>query len=99
MPVTYVPARGLVPGKGETKVAVVNAYSVVPNEIKPGDEMLFVVKAVVSWKDEDGCPRYRIYKCPWEGAEQDIPQGSHVSDHKAACKMFFPSLAAVGKPG
>lgn len=59
-------------------MAIVNAYTVRPDEIKVGDEMLFVVKAMVGYIDDQGRPRYRLYRCPWDG--DDIPQGSRIDE-------------------
>jgi len=78
---------------------LINAYTVAPEDIKPGDEMLFVVKAMVGHCDPDGTPRYRLYRCRWEGTEYDIPQGNRITnDAEKVCKALFPTLAAVGKP-
>lgn len=78
---------------------LVNAYTVTPDTIKPGDVMCFVVKAMVNWQDDEGKMRYRVYRCPWEGDLEDVPAGSQVFDMEATCREFFPSLAAVGRPG
>ena len=80
-------------------MTLVNACSIRPDQLKPGDEMCFVIKAMVNWIDDDGKLRYRIYRCHWDGTENDIPQGAQVLDHEAMCKEFFPSLALVGIPG
>jgi hypothetical protein len=71
---------------------VVNAYTINPRDIKPGDVMLFVIKAMVG---HDGT--YRLYRCRFEG--YDMPQGDRLyGDEAAVCKAVFPSLAAVAKP-
>jgi len=76
---------------------LVNAYTVHSQDIKPGDEMCFVVKAIVTSR-RDGKLRYRLYRCQWEGAEDDIPQGSRMNYEETVCIELFPSLAKVGKP-
>lgn len=75
---------------------VVNAYTISPRDIKQGDVMLFVVKAMVT---REGW--YRIYRCEYTGsiAPDDIPQGSRVySNEKEVCEALFPSLAMVAEP-
>jgi len=73
---------------------LVNAYTVHPEDIKSGDEMLFVVKALVT---RPGV--YRLYRCPWEGTEEDVPQGARVGLYEdLVCEALFPSLAAVADP-
>lgn len=79
-------------------MTVVNALTVKPHEVKPGDEMLFVVKAMVSRADDNGKLRYRIYRCKWNGDENDIPQGSRVLDDKAVAESIFPTLTTIGVP-
>ena len=80
-------------------MTLINAYTVQPDDIKPGDEMLFVVKAMVGPKDSDGKLSYRLYRCDWKGTEDDIPQGARIYDNNAAiCQELFRSLAMVGKP-
>ena len=79
---------------------LVNAYTVHPDEIEPGDEMCFVVKAMVTYRDSDGAPHYRLYRCPWDGTIDDMPQGSRLGDGEAVvCQELFPSLAKVGESG
>jgi len=34
---------------------LINAYSVHPDEIQPGDEMCFIVKAMATYRDACGC--------------------------------------------
>jgi len=81
-------------------MSIVNAYRVAPDEIKPGDEMLFVVKALVLHIGSAGKVRYRIYRCPWgDSAAEGVPQGSPVLHQAEVCQAFFPSLAQVGEPG
>lgn len=77
---------------------LINAYAVCPDLIKPGDIMCFIVKAMVTHRDSDNQLRYRIYRCPWDGALDDVPQGSSVADMENVCEVIFPSLAMVGKP-
>jgi hypothetical protein len=69
---------------------IVNAYTVISSELRPGDTMLFVLKAIVM---RDG--RYRIYRCPYE-AHGDIPQGSRVYDETAVAEAIFPVLGWAG---
>lgn len=78
-------------------MSLVNAYAVSPADIKPGDEMVFVVKAMVVGRDEDGKLKYRLYRCLWEGGKDEIPQGSRIRDgaDERICRTLFPSLAAV----
>ena len=79
---------------------VVNAYTIAPNKIEPGDVMMWVVKAEVQYRDSSGKLRYRIYRCPYEHEEGDpIPQGYHVANMEEVCEAFFSSLHYVGEPG
>lgn len=73
---------------------VVNAYSILPDEIQAGDVLLFTVKAMVV---RPGF--YRIYRCSCNSGE-DIPQGSRLppEQERAVCKVLFPSLALVADP-
>lgn len=77
---------------------IVNPREIRPDEIQPGDQMLVIVKAMVSPEDDDGLLRYRIYKCPYPWEREGIPQGSHVPEMEKVCELLFPSLALVGKP-
>lgn len=72
---------------------IVNAFTISPHDIQPGDVMLFTVKAMVRRRDSAGRLRYRLYRCPFEG---EIPQGDQVLDMAEVCHQLFPSLAAVG---
>lgn len=74
---------------------VVNAYTVSPSDIKQGDVMLFVVKAMVT---REGW--YRLYRCEYTGSTDldDIPQGSRILNEKEVCEALFPSLAQVAEP-
>ena len=76
---------------------VVNAYTVVSDDIKVGDVMLFTVKAIVLRRDADDKLRYRIYRSAWEG--DAVPQGSQVSNMREVAEALFSSLAMVGEPG
>ena len=80
-------------------MALVNAHTVLPNEIKPGDEMLFVVKAMVGYIDNQGQPRYRLYRCRWDGDENNIPQGDRIDETMRVDRALFPTLANAGRPG
>ena len=71
---------------------LVNAYTVSPDDIEPGDIMMFVVKAVLSDRDHNDTLRYRIYRCSWDGDIENIPQGSHVPNMEDAARNFFPVL-------
>lgn len=70
---------------------VVDAYSINPGDIREGDVMLFVVKAMVV-----GPRRYRLYRCLFEG--EGVPQGDRLLRERAVCKELFPSLAQVAVP-
>ena len=73
-----------------------NAYTVTGNDIEQGDEFLFVVKAMVGYVDDKGRPHYRMYRCPWEGDEGDIPQGAQIDMSERVDQALFPTLAAIG---
>ena len=77
-------------------MAIKDAYAITGDDIRQGDEMLFVVKAVVGWIDGKGRPRYRLYRCRWEGDERDIPQGAQIDMGQRVDKALFPTLAAAG---
>lgn len=67
---------------------LVNAYTLRPTDVKPGQEMLFVIKAIVGY---DG--KYRIYRCTWDGTESDIPQGSRLYlNEEEVAQAIFPVL-------
>jgi len=70
---------------------IVNAYTVPPSDIEPGDVMMFVVKAMVVRPG-----RYRIYRCEYKSDE--IPQGSRILNEAEVCAALFPSLAMVAEP-
>lgn len=77
-------------------MAIINAYTIQPQDIQEGDVMLFVIKAMVMRRGADGKLLYRLYRCPYEG--DDVPQGAQIGDMKGVCAQLFPSLAAVGRP-
>lgn len=66
-------------------MTLLNAYSINPGQIEPGDEMCFVVKLMVGRRSAKGQPIYRIYRCPFEGDE--APQGERV-DRKLEPKVM-----------
>ena len=70
---------------------VVDAYEISPSDIRPGDVMMFVVKAMVG---HDGT--YRIYRCRYNGS--DVPQGSRILHEKEVAQDIFPSLAQAATP-
>lgn len=77
---------------------VINAYTVRPTEIQPGDVMLFVIKAMVV---RPGV--YRIYRCSYDEAMSmagsgELPQGSRISNERIVCEALFPTLAAIAEP-
>ena len=73
---------------------LVNAYTVAPNDIEEGDVMLFVVKAMVTRRDNNRKLYYRLYRCAYDG---DIPQETRLfQGAKMVCEALFPSLALVG---
>lgn len=76
-------------------MTVKNAYTVTPDEIKEGDVYLFVVKLMVGHHRIKGKPVYRMYRCPWEGSENDLPQGSQVDMTGRVDKALFPTIAAA----
>jgi len=79
---------------------LVNAYSIAPDDIQPGDEMVFVIKAMVMHRAPDGKLLYRLYRCAWDGDIEDMPQGDRLLDDSGdVCQEVFPSLAMVGRPG
>jgi len=77
---------------------LVNAHNIAPYDIQVGDEMCFVIKAMVIGSTDEKLI-YRLYRCPWDGDIDDVPQGSRLFDDGKVCQEVFPSLAAVGKPG
>ena len=75
---------------------LVNAHTVHPGEIEPGDVMLFVVKAMVT---RPGV--YRLYRCPYPPVllyNDEIPQGTRIHNEREVCEALFPTLAQVAKP-
>ncbi|RKY69344.1 MAG: hypothetical protein DRQ02_01405 [Candidatus Latescibacterota bacterium] len=62
--------------------------------------MLFTIKAMVMHQDDDDKLVYRLYRCPWDGdADNLVPQGHQIANMEDVCKVLFPSLALVGRPG
>jgi len=75
---------------------VVNAYTVSPMDIQPGDVMMYVVKAMVVRRTESGKLVYRLYRCLYDGP---VVQGSRVGGNEMImCSELFPSLDAVAIP-
>ena len=72
---------------------IVNAYTISPNDIQPGDVMMCVVKAMVVGKDVRGRLIYRLYRCPYDGP---VVQGSRTRNEMIMCGELFPSLFAAG---
>lgn len=75
---------------------LVNAYTVCPDEIEPGDVMLFVIKAMVV---RPGV--YRLYRCHYPYVienDEDVPQGNRIFNEQEVCEALFPTLAQVAKP-
>jgi len=77
---------------------LINAYTVSPNDIEPGDEMCFVVKAIVTRRGADGKLYYRLYRCPWAGTLDNVPQGSRMGQEDVVCQEVFHSLWCIGAP-
>jgi len=65
---------------------LINAYNAIPNDLQPGDEMLFVVKCMIF------STGYRVYRCYWDGDEFDIPQGERLlpEAEREVIKAIFP---------
>ena len=78
-----------------TRARVVDAYTIQPGDIKSGDIMLFVVKAMVV---RDGV--YQLYRCPcpFKAGVVQMPQGSRINNEQEVCEALFPSLAMVAEP-
>jgi len=71
---------------------VVNAYSIRPDEIQPGDTMMLLLKAVVTRRG-----RYRIYRCKASEYLEyfnsgEIPQGARLGGEEAVAEQVFPAL-------
>jgi hypothetical protein len=67
---------------------IIDAYNATPADLKPGDTMLFTVKAMVTHTGG-----YKIYRCPWEPFNID-PQGSALTAEQAegVAAALFPVL-------
>ena len=74
---------------------IVNGYTIRQDELQEDDVMMYVVKAHVQWIDGEGRPRYRIYRCPYDG---EVPQGMQMGDPKSLAQQLFPTLANHGEP-
>jgi len=60
--------------------------------------MMYVIKAIVTYIDEDGTPHYRLYRCPYDRFNPS-PQGSRIfDDQEAICRQVFPTLFQAGHP-
>ena len=70
-------------------MTVKNAYTISPQNIEPGDEFLFVVKAMVR---HDGT--FKVYRCLWHPFDEGVPQGNPIYNN--TIESLFPSLIASG---
>lgn len=71
---------------------IVDFYNVAPDEIKPGDVMMCVVKAMVVRQTSDGKPIVRFYRCPFNG---EIPDGDPIPPGPLD-RSVFPVLKWAG---
>ena len=83
---------------------VKNAYTENPADVEPGDQFLFVIKAIVT---SEGT--YRIYRCPWQSGvkllyesidpqeilDEDVPQGDKIYGDSIE-RDIFPILGRAG---
>ena len=82
-------------------MTIKNAYTVIPGEIEPGDEFIFIIKAMVQ---HDGT--FKVYRClwtpkdhnPYDGeidyslvSEYEKPQGQQVYNDSIS-ESIFPAL-------
>lgn len=67
---------------------LVNPYTIRYDEIKEGDVMVYIVKAMVV---RPGI--YRLYKCHYDGST--IPQGNRILHDEDVCQELFPTLYSV----
>lgn len=74
-----------------TRARVVDAYTIQPGDIKGGDIMLFVIKAMMTRQG-----KYRLYRCLYEGL--NVPQGNRIVNEREVCEALFPSLSMVAEP-
>ena len=75
-------------GALEKKMRLINSYTIRPSELKPGDQMVMIVKAIVN---HDGT--YNLYRCEWNGTEDEIPQGGRIGvNEKWIAEAIFPVL-------
>jgi len=75
---------------------VVNAYTVRPMHIQPGDVMMFVVKAMVVGETKKGALIYRLYRCDYDGP---VLQGARIcANEMIICASLFSSLDKVAIP-
>ena len=75
-------------------MALKNAYTIKPYDVQPGDEFLFVVKAMIMHDKT-----YRLYRCLYKHG--DIPQGDKIiSNAEEIAESLFPVLIDAGcEPG
>lgn len=71
-------------------MTIKNAYTESPSNVKPGDEFLFVIKAMVLTDGE-----VRFYRCPWPTPTYsiDVPQGDRIYGD-SILQDVFPVLAS-----
>ena len=83
---------------------VKNAYTESPADVEPGDQFLFVIKAIVTVHG-----KYKLYRCPWqpgvkllhEGLDsmevlnEDVPQGDKIYGDSIE-RDIFPILGRAG---
>lgn len=85
-------------------MTVKNFCTVRPDQLKPGDVLLCVVKLMVGYYTKDGKPVYRLYQCMYPAdtdcmCEEDVPQGSRVTDADLVGKALFPVVGYAGMEG
>ena len=84
-------------------MSIKNAYTTSPQDVKVGDQFLFVLKAIVI--DEE---HFRVYRCRWEPPgspiierslsqlmEEDLPQGDSIYGDSIG-RDIFPVLGNAG---
>ena len=59
-----------------------NAFTQIPNEVKVGDEFVYVIKALVTHTG------VRFYRCAWEF--DHVPQGAKISGKEKVHQLFYP---------
>jgi len=80
-------------------MGIVNFYSVLPEDLKPGDVLVCAVTLQVTRQALDGPLLYRMYRCNYPkmyGMADEVPQGTRIfGDVKTVGESLFPGMVEI----